>query len=954
MANGDEKPPEEQNFFENLRDSAAKVIEVAGDAAGAVAESAGDIYDAALAGGVAGALLQASIEKEELFQKAVEAFAEAGVKNLSSEEEEKTLQNSINARGSDQCYLAYHMKPLSDLHVQTIIDYNALSDFAGDEGDIVNQAANDLLATEFSRFPQFKYKNSHLLDTPKGQIAEVVPKLFLRPDTLALLDATTAELSNLVPMVKIYKTVYDDDNTTYEVPFKFYNHTVNKDNAREDWYQFDSFEKTPAAGVQARSAVGIKSFDWQYISGNPDTVKKDITAKLVLFFQSMDELIRLRNYSVRDSNGQQKDVQYSYLDLVVNPARRQPSSTPESINQDTSQSEGRGKPEGAFDQFDPSEYEIKASVGWASGKNNVKEISEELKNAIDNTKTNLFLSLTDHEFSFNQDGSFELQISYRSRLEGILESPKSNILFCDKKLMNESAAFKLLIQYEEEIEKLGGQKCADNKKQLEDTKRKLVNIQDSLRLETYKFIILNMLRPERWLGYEPVRDSAPESDMPQRLIYSMLVDPIGFGEFSDVGVMPENLKILDYESVTTRELVFKKPDWVHPSSEANISGDKLIYRPANPDEMIINFFYLGDLVEMLMTTVFDTEKYDSIPDSIRKKYSFNRAEIEKLRLLMGPMQFTDPRTGNIETINIADIPVGLRAFTDFFHRKVIKQQLTVYNFKSFLKDLMHDLVITALGKECFEDIQQTNGRLRSTYLTAPALSDGSDPVVAKGDKFAVTTRVDMDTINNDNPLFNYGSPKPLQLSEHYHYVVLHMQSKAGLVYPGIPGGPQLEKREGVEQTPKEQDLDRGIKHLIIGRDRGLLLNVNFSKTNEPFLRQARLENSGRFNPILQLSDVYEVDVEMMGNTFFYPGTQFYLNPFGLGYTESFGVPHNRGSLSNIMGLGGYHTIINVSSYIESGVYKTSFKARFETNGDGFSDNDSVKADSGGDCPEDSS
>ena len=161
---------------------------------------------------------------------------------------------------------------------------------------------------------------------------------------------------------------------------------------------------------------------------------------------------------------------------------------------------------------------------------------------------------------------------------------------------------------------------------------------------------------------------------------------------------------------------------------------------------------------------------------------------------------------------------------------------------------MHDLVITALGQSVFEDIQQTNGRLRSTYLTAPALSDGSDPVVAKGDKFAVTTEVNMDTINNDNPLFNYGSADK-QLSEHYHYVVPHAV-KAGLVYPGLPGGPQLEQREG-EQTPKERDLDRGIKHFeVIGRDRGLLLNVNFSKTNEPFLRQTRLENSGRFNPIL--------------------------------------------------------------------------------------------------------
>ena len=52
-----------------------------------------------------------------------------------------------------------------------------------------------------------------------------------------------------------------------------------------------------------------------------------------------------------------------------------------------------------------------------------------------------------------------------------------------------------------------------------------------------------------------------------------------------------------------------------------------------------------------------------------------------------------------------------------------------------------------------------------------------------------------------------------------------------------------------------------------------------------------------------------------------------------------------------MGLGGYHTIVYVSSYIESGVYKTSLRARFETNGDGFTANDVERSDSGGDCPE---
>ena len=89
MANGDEKPPEEPFNFENLRDSAAKVVEVAGDTAGGtVAESAGDIVDN---GGVRRAMAT-TIEAKELRQKAVEAFAEAGVKNLLMKKKKKATE----------------------------------------------------------------------------------------------------------------------------------------------------------------------------------------------------------------------------------------------------------------------------------------------------------------------------------------------------------------------------------------------------------------------------------------------------------------------------------------------------------------------------------------------------------------------------------------------------------------------------------------------------------------------------------------------------------------------------------------------------------------------------------------------------------------------------------------------------------------------------------------------
>ena len=73
---------------------------------------------------------------------------------------------------------------------------------------------------------------------------------------------------------------------------------------------------------------------------------------------------------------------------------------------------------------------------------------------------------------------------------------------------------------------------------------------------------------------------------------------------------------------------------------------------------------------------------------------------------------------------------------------------------------------------------------------------------------------------------------------------------------------------------------------------------------------------------------------MVGNTFFYPGSYIYINPFGLAPQGTLGRPYNKGSYSNIMGLGGYHIIINVESFIESGKFETVMQTRFDATGDG--------------------
>ena len=157
-------------------------------------------------------------------------------------------------------------------------------------------------------------------------------------------------------------------------------------------------------------------------------------------------------------------------------------------------------------------------------------------------------------------------------------------------------------------------------------------------------------------------------------------------------------------------------------------------------------------------------------------------------------------------------------------------------------------------------------------------------------------------------------------------------------------------------APEARDrLVKGIHHLHIGRDRGLVKTIEFSKTDVPGLREARVEKSGTFDPIAQLSDVYEITITLFGNTFFYPGSYIYVNPFGLGSHQKGGVsklgyPWERNSLSNIMGLGGYHIIINVSNYIEAGKFETTIKARFDASGDGCKVT-AAESENDTDCPE---
>jgi hypothetical protein len=912
--------------------------------AGAVPEALGDTtLDSAV---------QAANNQESIIEQQSNDTEEA---KILAEELEDPAVLAARVRFAEQCYLIYHMTELASLHT-----------------DSQRNPSSQTL-------PHYKYNKTLLLD---GQGSTLMNKLRLRPGSETLLDATPADLSALVPMIKLSKVVYSESGLIdYEIPFKFLSHTLTDE--IEEAELIDKYLE-PGAG---RTGVGIKSFDWEYISTNPDTIRNDITAKLVLFFQSFDDMITCRKVKTADG----RDVGYRYLDLIVHAGaanKCEPFGTSEVLPHEAGiygtceddvpdnlpcDRENR--------QYDSSKYEVRATVGWASAD------SEQLGLSVFYNQTNLFLTLLDHSFDIGQDGTFTLTIDYRARLDGLMAGPKSNILLSGGGAgAHNLTAWNSLISVQDEIAELKSSAlCADGeafKEKMTSLKEDLVQLQDELRTMSYQRFCYDLAQPATFYPESGLKD--PDGDDPGTpLIYNVPITWEDIVTFVDRNRQPETdgaeLKITADEGNALGSLdsgIETDAEGAQPgfwdkalSMTTGLGGSASVghgtfatgmeeysslknWDPNDDKKTLMQFFFLGDLIDIIATTVFNNTKTNvgsaGAGDEFKRKYCFNEDEVKNVRILLGSLEYRDSKSGETLKINLGDIPISFRMFVDFCQRKIIRKRRQTYSLIEFTRDMIKDLVVRALGAECFGTQGAKAARVRVGFVDGPSV-EGADPIEVKAvqqdptfgpwaagvgpdptfnimaaDSKTTTPRLDMDAISYSNPVFDFTSPGK-ETKDTYQYIVIYTEGPAGLVHPSLTG------EDNAVLTDRNM---RGIHHLHIGRDRGLVKTIEFSKTDAPYLREARVEKSGQFDPILQLSDVYEVTLKMFGNVFFYPGSYTYINPFGLGSQESLGFPWERGSLSNIMGLGGYHIIMNVSNYIENGVYETTMKARFDSSGDG--------------------
>ena len=778
--------------------------------------------------------------------------------------------------------------------------------------------SNIIEAAELNRLrlnqPFIEYQYTRLVSSPKNTAA-TINKLTRKKSQKNMLSMRTDHVAKLHPYLRIYKTIFNQEGKVErEAEFKFPNFTnVQSTNRKMEVVGYVSNKYT--------QDYGITSFNWDFVGSDPFSYANDIDATLTLHFNDFEQLVLPRQTTDYASG---EIVKYRLLDLIA---------LSEKELQELNRLSGSTISKSEY------KYDIRVDVGWngpAPEKVNGFDAEDSIRT--------LFLAMTDYDIGFNQEGFFELTINYKARLEQALYDRRTNVLELPSSEKNEVERLQKDLSDLKANSSAGGSSNIDLIRGIEND---IARLQFDIKGETFsnivKFLIDNgsifseSLTPQQLYGPDTVDLTQASGGLADESAFKNLkkitnldVSRPGFSilSVSGVGAIYEAYNFLSYDEEVAKQ---QRLD--------NISEEQRSFVPKKENgKYIMNFFFLGDLIEALCKAIFERD-VSRTPEE--------QAFIKDVRVITTDFLIYDPnnlKSKAIHKINISDIPISVELFMSFYFEKVIKYNVSSYSLLKFIRDIISYCILN-IFEECFGE-----DNLRSSINTAFAdfekvqsftnfsfqdpfrvYAAESNPVQ---DQIQTSLSVVPQFYNHNATLYksylnlDKTDQIPNIASKNMRADCIH----ALIIYTDAFDPEELKIEPGQYHTKRKDDNDAGLYHLDIGSARGILKKINFSKTDQRYLREQRYTQDVAKGFAI-LSNVFDVDIDLVGNTLFFPGQRVYIN---LGERFSaLGKPYAKGfSFAKVMGMGGYHIVTSVENEISPDGYNTKIKARWETSGDG--------------------
>ncbi len=751
------------------------------------------------------------------------------------------------------------------------------------------------LVSFWKKFADFNRKQTYENVTPiDGDPGTMLNKLIVARDLQPMFELTPAQVSALVPKIRLFKVVYEDDGVTVKADpeFKF-----------KDYIDQDELGQIVASKSGRGSGVGIKSFELEFMGNQPAEIDIIDRATLVLHFQNIEELTRKSD----------DPTVASPLDLIMLPKAPNSKIRTKNLTQSAAQF------------YEPNLFEIKALVGWSLPPRTHELFDKDTRAAIEKSNLTVVMNLVNHTLNFAQNGTIELTLEYKGRIESVLESRDLDIFGLSPQEKEQREKDRLaLLGLKRSQEKISGRRTsifdigkttlgqgafsqltsiAENKteqtiaaagRRVDEAVTDIEKKQKSRRGIRHRRLLQQMDQAGRLFSLELTKtqidtfvrtmddtiqleltqeqwDKLTESEKTQfaKKFWArmLLSEPeVGISSFENFS---ETI-----EKGLVKETAEKILHSLFPEDQ-NATETKL---PTQGDIYTFSYFYLGDLIDAALSVV---------PSSVTKK---------RFRVLLGPITYVDPKLGESFTVNLSDLPISLDLFTAWWVKNVSKPDVDSMPFKVFVQKLVTELVLSALGSDCFN---------AGSSIKSPFVSLGLAPITIPGKKEGSKIRgpfgperiniADVSIPQNVNP----------RATELLDYLFIYV---TGVTSDELRGN-------------MKKDGQSGIYHFSIGQDRGLIKSIEFNKQDMEFLKESFITQE---SVVDRIRLPYNADVRMIGNGLFRPGALVYVNPS----LPGLGNPASRHSVVAKLGLGGYYTILGVVLDLAPGRFETRLKLQF--------------------------
>ena len=749
----------------------------------------------------------------------------------------------------------------------------ALSSMLGTE-EFSDLLANPRTAGGVNRYRQF------LTLDPNIDVADMVSVINRVPEANEFFNLDSRIASSLFPYIRIF--FVDRSNESHEYVFNLE----------------DTIAKNPSVlkgsllgNKDARGGdAGLLELTVEDKTSQPAEEGNTLVVNLKLFFRTLRDFLARGTVSGK----------YTYSDLV---RRRNPGDI----------------------DFDPLDHRLRIIYGYQIPSKKVisswgvtKARADRIVKSITHSRRVMNLTLRDHTFDIAQDGTVRLDITYNAALDGILRDPRTNILVNRER--NEDAKAKSQ-QVLNKIKKLKDLKDSDEKEQLreeiENDKKAVRGYRQFGRQEGFDRIVQELVDgdflkrifvPEEILGAVSEKANLTQEVMRSEDRCPQIEKLLTIGKYftSSVGKAGKNMKRREKQlapkvksgASTLRASTISKNRIKETQKYAESQGVKIsgIMRE-------IIFFHYGDLLEVVLKILKTegTEFHDAYIRDGDVTDSFPTP-------LLGPVYVRRSACGDLEDqkrikreFSIADIPITLDTFSNWFVNSIVKTDRDALLFRDFVDSINKDLLPTALGEGCRNT---TTGPMVSyasiSQLTITKRNSRDRALGVPGEAFVSIDKV-RDRVGK--------MPKVSSTSK-------NMTKDYTLIY--VPGF-QPQDLDG----SRFADGGRGIYHLYLGRDAGVILNTSLERNNQPFFPEAKVEGSMLGNDITG-GNRYDMTLELVGNTFFRIGHYFFVNAVSLGLGRS----TKKGSLASQLGIGGYYQCNKINYILTPSTYKTEIQGIF--------------------------